>query len=389
MVEGDAQPVAEAPLIMFAANSCWNIVNFRRPLLKALSAVGYRLLVVAPADDHSPQLAALGAAFIPIDFRSSGLSPLADARLTAVYARLLRAHRPAALLGFTIKPNVYASLAARGTGIAVINNISGLGTAFLRPGLLQRLVTLLYRAALGQSATVFFQNPDDQALFVDRKLVRMAQARLLPGSGIDLAHYSPRSRPEGEGVRFLLIARLLWDKGVREYVEAARQLRRVHPAARFALLGPLGADNRSAVPAAAVEGWVAEGVVEYLGEVDDVRASIAAADCIVLPSYREGLPRSLIEGAAMARPAIASDVPGCRQAIDDGVTGFLFAPRSADSLAEAMARMIALPPAERKKMGAAARKMAARAFDEKLVVRAYLDALADQGVAAQPARGVD
>ncbi len=376
---------------MFAANSCWNIVNFRRPLLKALSTAGYRLLVVAPADAYSPQLAALGAAFVPIDLKSSGLSPLADARLTARFARLLRVHRPAALLGFTIKPNIYASLAARGTDIAVINNISGLGTAFLRPGPLQRLVSTLYRAALGRSVAVFFHNPDDRDLFVGRRLVRPGQARLLPGSGIDLARFAPRRRPrsDGEGVRFLLIARMLWDKGVGEYVEAARQLRRTHPAARFALLGPLGADNRSAAPAAAIDGWVAEGVVEYLGETDDVRPAIAAADCIVLPSYREGLPRSLIEASAMARPAIASDVPGCRHAVDDGVTGFLCAPRSAVALAEAMERMIALSPAERKKMGEAAREMATRAFDETLVVRAYLDALAENGVAGPLGGGDD
>ncbi|MEO7505238.1 MAG: glycosyltransferase family 4 protein [Sphingomicrobium sp.] len=378
--------VANGP-IMLAANSCWNIVNFRRPLLAALSAAGHQLVVVAPNDGYADRLAALGATFVPIRLASSGLSPLADARLVADYARLLRAHRPAALLGFTIKPNIYASLAARGTGIPVINNISGLGTAFLRPGPLQHLVTLLYRAALSGSATVFFQNPDDRALFLDRRLVRPAQVRLLSGSGIDLGQFTPRPGPAGDGVRFLLVARLLWDKGVGEYVEAARQLRQTYPTARFALLGPVGADNRSAVPQATVDGWVAEGVVDYLGEAADVRPAIAAADCVVLPSYREGMPRSLIEAAAMGRPAIASDVPGCRQAVEDGVTGFLCAVRSADSLAQAMARMIDLSPAEREKMGAAARELALRAFDEKLVVRAYLDALADHGVIAPAAAG--
>ena len=387
MIDRRAGKAAANGPIMLAANSCWNIVNFRRPLLAALSAAGHQLVVVAPEDGYSGRLAALGATFVPIRLASSGLSPLADARLVADYARLLRAHRPAALLGFTIKPNIYASLAARGTGIPVINNISGLGTAFLRPGPLQRLVTLLYRAALSRSATVFFQNPDDRALFLDRRLVRPAQARLLSGSGIELGHFTPRPKPAGDGVRFLLIARLLWDKGVGEYVEAARQLRQTYPTARFALLGPVGADNRSAVPQATVDGWVAEGVVDYLGEAADVRPAIAAADCVVLPSYREGMPRSLIEAAAMGRPAIASDVPGCRQAVEDGVTGFLCAVRSADSLAQAMARMIDLSPAEREKMGAAARELALRAFDEKLVVRAYLDALADHGVIAPAAAG--
>ena len=181
------------------------------------------------------------------------------------------------------------------------------------------------------------------------------------------------------GFTFLLVARLLWDKGVGEYVEAARLVGARHPGLRFQLLGPVGADNRSAVPRATLDGWLAEGVVDYLGASDDVRPFIATADCVVLPSYREGLPRSLVEAAAMARPVIATDVPGCRQAVDDGVTGFLCEPKSAQSLADAIERMAGLSATARNKMGRAARQKAVREFDQRLVARAYLDALGPDG----------
>ena len=364
-------------LVVIAANSSWNVVNFRGGLLLGLVEAGYRVLVVAPEEGASAaQVGALGAEFAPIAFKSSGRSPLADLWLAIDYWRLLRRRRPFAVLGFTIKPNIYGSVAARLTGARMINNISGLGTAFLRPGSLQWLVSRLYKMALARSSTVFFQNEEDRSLFVGRNLVRARQAALLPGSGVDLDRFAPRPERAQDGeVRFLLLARLLWDKGVGEFVEAARTVRARHPSARFQLLGFVGADNRSAVPRATLDLWVRERAVDYLGETDDVRPFIAGADCIVLPSYREGLPRSLIEAAAMAKPAIATDVAGCRAAVDDGVTGFLCEAKSAPALAAAMERMMALAPGERQSMGQAARDKAERTFDEKLIVAAYLRAL--------------
>ena len=224
-------------------------------------------------------------------------------------------------------------MAAGSLGIPAINNISGLGAVFVRRGLLRQLVERLYRFALRRSVTVFFQNRDDLQLFVDRRIVTPAQAKLLPGSGVDLAHFTPAPLPAEGAVTFLLAARLLWDKGVGEFVEAARRLRRDFPDARFRILGNVERKSAAAVPLSKLQEWSGEGVIDYLGSADDVRPALAAADCIVLPSYyREGVPRVLLEAAAMGIPVITTDMPGCREAVEDGATGLLCEPRSVNSL---------------------------------------------------------
>ena len=358
--------------ILISSNSAWNLANFRKPIIEALVAAGYDVVAAATADGKEHALVAMGATFRPLQMSGAGTSPTEDMQLLLDYLRLLRAERPAMFLGFTAKPNIYGSLAARLTGIPVMATISGLGSAFLKGGLLGRTLMGLYQVALGRARAVMFQNPTDRDLFIARKIVRPGQARLVAGSGIDLIRFAPAPEMEDGQFCFLLIARLLLDKGIAEFVEAARSIRARHPGTRFQLLGGDGGDNPSAVPQAALERWSAESIVELLGESTDVRPYIAAAHCIVLPSYREGLPRSLLEGAAMARPLIASDVPGCRDVIDDGVTGLLCEVRSAASLADAMEQMIAMTPGERKAMGGAGRRKVESEFDQRLVVAAYL-----------------
>ncbi len=366
----------EAPTIVVSANSCWNIVNFRGGLIRALRDAGYRIVVAAPEDAHTSRLRDLGADFVPVPINSAGLSVTEDLRLLARYRRILRDIRPVAFLGFTVKPNIYGSIAASRVGAKVINNVSGLGTVFIKRGPLTALVTQLYRFALRRSSTVFFQNKDDMELFERSGLVRPDQARLLPGSGIDLERFKPRpGEARQRPFRFLLVGRLLWDKGIAEYVEAARLVRRSHPEVRFQLLGPAGANNRTAVSPEAVERWRSEMIIEHLGESDDVRTAIEQADCIVLPSYREGLPRALLEGSAMAKPLIATDVPGCRDVVVDGETGYLCAARSGDSLAAAMVKMLDTPAAERQRMGEAGRRKVEQQFCEALVIAKYLEAL--------------
>ena len=362
--------------VVISINASWNIVNFRGGLIAALRRQGMRVVALSPADAYSRRLADMGVEHVPIAIDSLGLSPLRDLMLLARYYRLLRRIRPDAFLGWTAKPNVYGSFAAHALGIPVINNISGLGTAFIAGGRLQRLVSLLYRIALRRSARVFFQNPEDRLLFLDNGLARPAQTRLLPGSGINLDRFRPvATAARGEPFTFLLIGRLLWQKGVREYVEAARIVRRDAPEARFQLLGFLDAANRSAVGRSDVNRWQAERLIDYLGAADDVRPHIAAADCLVLPSYREGLPRALLEGAAMGKPLIATDVPGCRQAVEHEINGLLCAARDPAALADAMLAMIRLPAARRAAMGAAGRARIEREFCEGNAVQPYLDAL--------------
>jgi glycosyltransferase involved in cell wall biosynthesis len=362
--------------IVISINASWNIVNFRRGLIRALQQAGYQVVALAPRDEYSARFAELGVEYRAIEIDQQGASPARDLALLARYYKALREIRPVAYLGYTAKPNIYGSLAAHALGIPVINNVAGLGTAFIKKGLLTRIVSGLYRLAFRRSATVFFQNRDDLDMFVAAGTVRPDQAKLLPGSGINLTEFTPApARPAGAPFTFLLIARLLWDKGVREYVEAARLVRAEAPDSRFHLLGFLDVPNRTAVTRSEVDAWVTEGLIDYLGSSDDVRPFIAAADCVVLPSYREGLPRVLLEGSAMGRPLIASDVPGCRHVVEDGRNGFLCKVRDPASLAEAMLRMMQLPLEERLAMGDAARRKVETEFDERIAVSRYLDAL--------------
>jgi glycosyltransferase involved in cell wall biosynthesis len=361
--------------VVLAANSSWNIVNFRAGLIRALKGEGYDPVVIAPREPSTEQsIAELGVEWLAVPIDRSGMNPLADLRLIARYRRLLKGICPAALLGFTIKPNIYGAIAARSLGIPLIANVSGLGTAFIRRGPLLALVTRLYRFALSRAAVVFFQNPEDRDLFVDRGIVRPGQARLIPGSGVDLERFAPVPLPEGPPV-FLLIARLLGDKGVREFVAAARDLRSGIPEARFQLLGPLDEGNRTAIARSELDRWVNDEDIEYLGETGDVRPFVAAATAVVLPSYREGLPRTLLEAGAMERPLIATDVPGCRQVVADGINGFLCRTKDAESLADAMRRLAQLDLSRIRAMGAESRRKVVSEYSEAAVFRAYLDAL--------------
>ena len=317
----------------------------------------------------------MGVRHIPIAIDSKGLSPVRDLLLAYRYRQILKAVRPVAFLGWTIKPNIYGSLAAHALGIPVINNISGLGTAFIKPGLLTRIVQMLYRAALARSATVFFQNRHDRDLFVTQRLVREAQTLLLPGSGIDLAQFVPEPFDETRPPVFLMVARLLRDKGVVEFADAARIVRRTHPDVRFALLGFLDVQNRTAIDRATVEGWQREGILHYLGEAADVRPHLARSTAVVLPSYREGMPRSLLEAAAMGRPLIATDVPGCTEIARAGENAVLCAPRDARSLADAMLTLLDLDPGARAEMGRCSREIAEREFDVTVIEERYLAAI--------------
>nr|NUR38428.1 glycosyltransferase family 4 protein [Sphingomonas sp.] len=362
--------------VVLSANSDWNIANFRGGLIRALRHAGYEPVIIAPPVPAADQrMRELDVERIAVPIQRSGLNPLADLALLLRYRGLLKRLRPAAYLGYTIKPNVYGSLAAASLGIPAIPNVSGLGTAFIRNGPLQQIVKRLYRIGFRRAPVVFFQNEEDGQLFVDRRLVRPEQARILPGSGVDLERFAPAAPVEGAPA-FLLVGRLLRDKGVLEFVEAARELRRELPDARFQLLGPIDEENRTAISRSELNSWVAEGAVDYLGTTNDVRPFVAAATAVVLPSYREGMPRSLLEASAMARPLIAADVPGCRDIVEDGVNGYLCAVRDAGSLASAMRRMAGLPLPDRLAMGESARRKVQERFNEEFVVQAYLDVLA-------------
>ena len=367
--------------ILICLNTAWNLVNFRAGLITALVAQGHEVLAVAPFDSYASRLAGMGCRFLPLSMESGGTHPGRDALLMWRFWRLFRQERPDVYLGYTVKPNIYGSLVAHMLGIPVINNIAGLGTVFIRDGWLVRLVRWLYRLALVRSVKVFFQNDDDRQLFIKDGLVRREVTDLLPGSGVDLARFAltlPMCREsvsQESKFRFLLIARMLWDKGVGEYVQAAKLISARWPQVEFCLLGFLEVQNPGAISREQMNELVAQGVI-YLGVSDDVRAEITGADCVVLPSYyREGTPRTLLEAAAMGRPIITTDAIGCRDVVDDGVNGYLCKVRDAVDLADKMDKMLQLSAAQRQHMGALGRRKMECQFDELIVINKYISSL--------------
>lgn len=363
------------PKVLIALNTTWNLVNFRSNLIQALLGAGYEVVAVAPPDVYVERFMGIGCRYVPLPMDNKGTHPGRDLLLLWRFYRLLRRERPEVYLGYTIKPNVYGSLAAHVEGIPVINNIAGLGAVFIQGGWLNRFVRGLYRVSLSRSEKVFFQNEDDRHLFVSGRLVNPAVTEHLPGSGVDLDRFSLCSLPNRSTIRFLLIARMLWDKGVAEFVEAARTLKSKGIDTEFCLLGFLDVQNPAAISRKQMEAWESEGVVRYLGETDDIRPFIADADCVVLPSYREGVPRTLLEAAAMGRPIVTTDAVGCREVVDDGVNGYLCRPRDAADLAEKLQRVAALSSEERVAMGLRGRAKVEQQFDEKIVIKKYLEAI--------------
>lgn len=363
--------------IALSINTSWNLVNFREGLIRELLAQGYEVVCLAPADSYSQQLSDWGCTFVDLPMQGQGTNPWQDFLLFWRYRQLLKQLRPVAYLSWTIKPNIYGGLAALSLGVPQLANVSGLGSTFLGGGWLAKLTQQLYRLAFARAATVFFQNADDAGLFTEQGLVSAKQVGLLPGSGVNLERFAVAPRPptQGRPFRFLLIARLLRDKGVLEYIEAARLLQQQGLAVECQCLGAVDANNPTAIRREQVEAWQADGLIRYLGTTDDVRPFIAQADCVVLPSYREGTPRTLLEAAAMGRPLIATDVPGCREVVDHGVNGLLCEARSGVALAEAMLTICQLLEEQWQVMAEASRAKVACQFSETIVVQTYLTQL--------------
>ena len=364
--------------VVMTVNKAWNIWNFRLCMVRALLNEGHTITILAPKDESVENLLALGCQFYNLDMSVKGLNPFQDLKLTLRFLSIFKETQPDVVLSYTIKNNIFGALAAKRARIPFIPNVTGLGTAFLSGGILQGIAQGLYRFAFQDLSVIFFQNTDDRDLFVSRKLIEKSQARCLPGSGIDLEHYSPKPLIElGNAPIFLMIARLLKDKGVYEFVEAARLTQLNFPNSRFQILGATGYENRTAIPISEVKNWVSESVIEYLGTTTDVRPFIEAATCVVLPSYREGAPRTLIEAAAMARPIITTDVAGCRDILDKDVTGLLCEARDCDSLVRSIRCFLSLSHSTRAQMGVKGREKIEREFDEKIVVTHYLSAILD------------
>jgi glycosyltransferase involved in cell wall biosynthesis len=367
--------------VAIVANSSWSLLNFRSNLIRSLQSTGHCVVTMGASDAHAERLAAVSGRHCDIPFSGTGTNPFRELITVMALRRALLRHHIDVVLSFTPKGNVYAALAITGLSMRLVSNVSGLGRAFGSTGLLRRVVQLLYRRTFSRSEWVFFQNEEDRNFFVDRRLANAHRSSRLPGSGVDLSQFIPRqNRTTGEetpSTCFLLIARMLWDKGIREFVEAAKIVRRHRPDTTFWLIGALEQSGPAAVPRSMLEEWQVAGWIEYHGVTDNVAAYIADADCVVLPSsYREGVPRSLLEAAAMSTPIIASDSVGCRDTVEDGVSGYLCRPKDAAHLADRMLAFANLAPKERLCMGRAGRAKMEREFDERIVLNSYADLLA-------------
>lgn len=316
-------------------------------MLQDLVAQGHQVHAVAPEDDPEVRstLQTWGIQYHTVPLQRSGISLQGDLKLFQAYSRLFLKLKPEVVFAYTIKPVVFGSLAARGAGVPkIVSMITGLGYTFsddARP-LVKWISRMLYRMALSVNSTVIFQNPDDRDLFVQEGLTSAEKIRIVNGSGVDVAFFAPEPLPSGP-TRFLLIARLLRDKGIREYAEAAQQVKQKHPEAEFYLLGPTD-PSPNAISQVELDGWVSAGTLKYLGATKDVRPFIAQYSSVyVLPSYREGTPRSVLEAMSMQRPIITTDTPGCRETVEHGINGFLVPVKESAGLAEAMLQMIEQP----------------------------------------------
>ena len=364
--------------VALVINTSWNIWNFRASLVRALQAAGHEVLAIAPPDDYSARLETeLGCRFVPILMENKGTNPVKDAALTRRFYQIYRREKPDVVLHYTIKPNIYGSIAARLAGIPSINNVSGLGTVFIIKNLVSKVALGLYRFAFRFPQKVFFQNGDDRQLFLDNSLVRKEITGLLPGSGVDTVRFQPAAQfTRNTPFVFLMVARVLYEKGVVEYFEAAKIIRAAVPGTRIQLLGGLDEAGGVGVPRATFEEWLLSGDIEYLGRSDDVAAHLHRADCVVLPSYREGTPKTLLEAAAVGKILVTTDVPGCRETVVDGRNGYLCQVRSGEDLAAKMLQVLRLSDTDLQGMGQNSRYLAETKFDEKLVLNEYLAAVA-------------
>lgn len=353
-----------------------SLVNFRGDLIRTLVSSGHQVTAMAaPATrQHISQIEGLGAIFQPFPVQRNGLNPIADLRTFLALCAAFRQTRPDIVIAYTIKPVIWGGLASTVVGrIHFLGLITGLGFAFEGCGnkraLLRILVSWLYRVALFKAKRIIFQNRDNRNTFLDLKIVNAKKCAIVNGSGVNVNHFAIAPLLEGPPT-FLLIARLLNEKGIREYVRAARKVKEQHPATVFNLLGPED-PSPDGVPLAEVQKWNNTGVIEYLGSADDVRLHLATCHVYVLPSYHEGMPRTVMEAMATGRPILTTDAPGCRETVVPGKNGFLVPVRDADALAERMIWFIEHRD-QWKAMGKRSRKMAEERFDVRKINRKLL-----------------
>lgn len=362
-------------IIVFSSNVSWSIFNFRNDLLKSLKADGHTIHTVASRDDYSDKFDAEGFTFHEIRINNNSTNPVEDFNLVIQYYRVYKKIKPDVICHNAIKPNIYGTIAAKFLGIPVINNISGLGTLFIKNSLSTKIAKLLYRLSQRKADKVFFQNNDDLQIFIDYQLIKPEQTEIIPGSGVDTNTFIPLKNKTKDTFEFIFIGRLIYDKGILEYVEALRILKRKYKNIKGNVLGPIYHSNATAITQNDLDSWIEEGVISYLGVTNNVVEYMQKADCLVLPSYREGLSKVLIESSSVGLPIVTTDVPGCRDVVINNVTGLICKPKNVSDLSLKMEQILNMTKQQRDIMASEARQRAINVFNIEKVIDVYKKAI--------------
>lgn len=360
--------------LIFVGNTAWGMYNFRKPVLEYFVRQNNEVIVLTPKDiNFQNQIEAIGCKCKTIDIEAKGNNPIKDMKTMWQIRKILKTEKPDCCFFYTIKPNIYGSMAAASLNIPYIPITTGLGYVFLVDNLVSKIAKMLYKISFRKAKQVWFLNQDDVDAFKNEKLIDENKISILKGEGIDVNRFEVHHK--NKEVSFLLVARMLWDKGVGEFVEAARTLKSKYPEVKFKLLGFLGVDNPSAISKEQMDEWINEGVIEYLGTTEDVRPFLYDASCIVLPSYREGISFSLMEGAASGKPLVTTDAVGCKEIVDNGITGYLCKIKDSQDLAKQMEKIILMPEEERVQMGLRGRDKMQNEFGIDIVINKYVEIL--------------
>lgn len=349
--------------ILILANFDVGLYQFRKELIAELLKKN-QVFISLPYGKLVDKLVEMGCEFIDTPLDRRGINPLKDFKLIRGYYSIINDIEPDLVITYTIKPNIYGGFVCKIKKVPYAINITGLGTAFERGGMLRKMVTMMYKVSLKKAKVVFFENSENQGIFIDEKIVTQNQICLLNGAGVNLDHYTYSEYPHNEKVHFLFVGRVMKEKGIDELLDAMQRLIKEGKNCCLDVVGPCEDDYEDILKEHEQEGWL-----KYFGYQDDVRPFIKACDCFVLPSYHEGMANTNLESAAMGRPVLTSNIHGCFEAVEDNVTGFLFSKQDSDSLYGAMKNFLSLSYEKRKQMGIAGRKRMEKIFDKKLVVR--------------------
>lgn len=353
--------------ILVFSNSISGLYTFRKEVMTAIAQAGYSVYLVGPEDDNKiKHYDDLGCTIVPMQFSARGMNPFSDLNLLRSYHKLIKQYEPQAVLTYTIKPNIYGGMACRLNGVPQLANITGLGDALENKGWLRTLTILLYRLGLSKARKVFFQNQYNREFCRSNGIVSN-NTGLLPGSGVNLNYHQFQPYPQDDVLIFVFMGRLIHDKGAVEYLDAVEVIGRKYPKVQFWILGMYNDEFKERI-----ERLIKIGYLKFIPSKQDIRPVLSDVHCSIMPSYHEGMSNVNLESAANGRPVITTNVPGCKETVDDGITGYLVESRNSNSLISAIEKFINKPYEEKKLMGQAARKKVEREFDRQIVVDAYL-----------------